>query len=279
MALLRVEEVRRSAERRRFHELGRVLFANEPRWAPPLLSYERWLFSRRHPYRRDADVVRFLARRGGAVVGRCCAHVRTGDDRGWFGAFECADDAAAVAALVEAARDWLAERGCTSVTGPATFTSADEAGVLVAGFEHPGGTGRPWHPPWYAEHLVEAGLESAGDMLRWRLPGEETGVVVAEGGPLPPHAGRFADSRLVLQAEAGAVAAVPDVSAVARTPSLRIRPPTEATIVRCEGDPSVLVPAMVNAAHLAGYRHVWAPWCPDDRVPDAVYRLCRQNWG
>ena len=37
------------------------------------------------------------------------------------------------------------------------------------GFEHPGGTGRPWHPPWYAEHLAACGFEPDGEpMPRWR---------------------------------------------------------------------------------------------------------------
>nr|MBA2281736.1 hypothetical protein [Acidimicrobiia bacterium] len=169
--LITVEEVRRAAERRRFHELGRVLFADEPRWAAPVAAFERGLFERGHPYRAGADVVRFLVRRLGTVVGRVCAHHVDGDAVGWFGTFECDDDPAAVAALVEVAGEWVAARGARSLSGPATFTLADEAGVLFSGFDHPGGTGRPWHPPWYAEHLQAAGLSRAHrSWPRWRLP-------------------------------------------------------------------------------------------------------------
>jgi hypothetical protein len=267
--------VRRADQRRRFHELGRVLFADEPRWPPVLRPYEAWMFERAHPYRRRAEVVRFLARRGGRVVGRICAHHADGTADGWFGAFECADDPEAVAALVRAARQWARLRGATSLSGPATFTVADEAGVLVAGFEHGGGTARPWHPPWYAAHLAAAGLAPLDRTFpRWRLAawGAPT---LAEDGTLPPHAGKLADRRLVLGGDAGAVAAVPDIGAALRATSLRRPPdPTEAAVVRLEGDPAALVPALLGAAAAAGYEAVWSPWSPDpSRPPDTVHQL------
>lgn len=256
-----------------------MLFADEPRWAPVLRPYEAWLFSRRHPYRQRAgvDVVRFLVRRGGHVVGRICAHHAAGSAEGWFGAFECADDPAAVRALVGAARDWVTARGATVLRGPATFTLADEAGVLADGFGWAGGTGRPWHPARYLEQLQAAGLvPSERTFPRWRLAteGAAAGDLV-RGGPAPPQAGRLTDPRLVLQGPAGAVAAVPDVTAALRSTSLRRIPtPTEAAVARLEGDPGVLVPGLLAAAAGAGYRWVWSPWCPDpDRPPDAVHRL------
>jgi hypothetical protein len=81
----------------------------------------------------------------------------------------------------------------------------------------------------------------------------------------------------VLDGPAGAVAGVPDVSAAARTTSLRRPVVTEASVVRCEGDPAALVPALLATAHAAGYEAVWAPWSPDDRPPDTVHRLFGQN--
>lgn len=275
-----VELVGRADQRRRFHELGRVVFADEPRWAPVLRSYEAWLFERRHPYHRRADVVRFLARRGGGVVGRICAHHAEGAGEAWFGAFEAADDATAVRGLVQAAGDWAAARGASRLRGPATFTLADEAGVLVQGYEHAGGTARPWHPPRYLEQLAAAGLErDERTFPRWRLPARGAAAVdLAPGGPLPPHAGKLADRRLVLTGAAGSVAAAPDIAAGLRTTSLRsarrtLDAVTEAAVVRVDGDPAVLVPALLGAADVAGYDDVWSPWSPEDRPPDTVHQL------
>lgn len=280
-----IEEVRRADQRRRFHELGRVLFADEPRWAPVLRSYESWLFERRHPYhqRPGVEVARFLARRGGEVVGRICAHHVEGSKTGWFGAFECAEDAAAVAALVDAAGEWVAERGAVRLAGPATFTLADEAGVLVDGFEHAGATARPWHPPWYQAHLTAAGFtpDATGSLPRWRLATVPGPVELHPDDLVPPHAGRLGDRRLALVGDAGAIAAVPNISGSLRATSLRAArraaaAPTEAAVVRLEGDPAALVPALRGAAHAAGYTHVWSPWSPDAEAtgsPDTVHQV------
>jgi hypothetical protein len=213
-------------------------------------------------------------------VGRACAHLREGSSDGAFGAFECADDAAAVDALIDACRAWLDDRDATHITGPMTFTAGDDAGALVEGFEHRGGTGRPWHPPWYSAHFEAAGLTPLDRTFpRWRLR-SGPGPRIPEGGPLPPHAGRFSDRRLALEsAAAGAVAAVPDVSAAVRAGSptaFRARS-TEAAVVRCDGDPATLVPALLTAAASAGYDVIWAPWSPDDGPPTTLHRLFGQN--
>lgn len=278
--MITVEVVSRADQRRRFHELGRVLFADEPRWAPVLRPYEAWLFERAHPYRQRADVVRFLARRDGQVVGRACAHHVDGAEDGWFGSFEVADDATAARGLVQAAGEWVGERGATRLRGPATFTLADEAGVQVEGFEHPGGTARPWHPPWYVEHLLAAGLALEDRTFpRWRLAAAGPAPTsFHEDAAVPPQAGTLADRRLVLTGGAGSVAAAPDVSASFRGTSLRaarrrLATVAEAAVVRVDGDPAVLVPALLGAAGIAGYEHVWSPWSPDDRPPDTVHQL------
>jgi hypothetical protein len=39
------------------------------------------------------------------------------------------------------------------------------------------------------------------------------------------------------------------------------------TIVELDGDPAVLVPRLLAAAHAAGYRWVVSPWSPDDATP------------
>ena len=242
-----------------------MLFADEPRWSPPLRSYETWLVSRRHPYRRTtgAELVRWLVRRGGQVVGRIAAHHVEGDDTAWFGGFECADDADAVAALVDAVADWAP----APVRGPALYLPDDgDAGILLEGHEHAGGTGRPWHPPWYASHLAAAGMAPVGEpMPRWRLR-PTPGPMLGRGGAVPPHAGRLVDRALVLEG----IAAVPDVTEIARG---RRRQPTEASVVFVDGDPAALVPALLAAA--AGrYEAVWAPWSPDaSRPPDTVHRM------
>src|SRR5690606_36272128 len=127
------------------------------------------------------------------------------------------DDRAVAEALVGAARTWLAEQGCSSMTGPLSFTAAEEWGVLVDGFDVAGVTGRPWHPPHLARLLVDLGGEEVERRSTWRLPAIDLGVELPLSPDRPGHAGGYADPRLVLEG----VAAVPDLSDVLRQPRLR----------------------------------------------------------
>jgi hypothetical protein len=210
------------------------------------------------------------------------AHVAVdGAREGWFGFYDAVDDPAVTGALVEAATEWLRERGCTSITGPASFTPEDDPGVLVDGFSVPGTTGRPWHPPWYADHLAAAGLARSEDEDRrtWRLPagGAPGGGIAASADVEPPAlAGRYADLRLLLAGPPGEVAAVPDLTGAGSPWQLAKRAKRGdwevCTVVHCDGDASILVPAVQAAAGLAGYRWVVAPWSPDpDAPPETVH--------
>jgi hypothetical protein len=265
VAVVTVEEVKGRAAFKRFVELPYLLFRDEPRWSPPLASYER---ARLDPHNRffDAgDGEYFLARRGGVVAGRITAHVAgRGDTDGWFGFYDAIDDAAVVRALVERAREWLREHGCTTMAGPASFTTADDLGILVDGFEAAGTTGRQWHPPWYHEHLAAADLQPTAEQRTWRVVSEAGPHPPSVEGPRPALAGRFADPRIVLPG----ITAVPDLtpargSAMALARMGRRRAWTTCTVVTVDGDPEVLVPQLRGAAADAGYEWVISPWSPD----------------
>src|SRR6188768_1935252 len=132
------------------------MYRDEPRWSPPVAAHEKArLDPHRNPFFQQGDGAYLLARRLGKPAGRLTAHLAAdGAREGWFGFYDAVDDVAVTAALVEAAAGWLRERGCTSMTGPASFTPEDEPGLLVDGFDVPGTTGRPWQPPHLAEHLA-----------------------------------------------------------------------------------------------------------------------------
>ena len=52
-----------------------------------------------------------------------------------FGFFDAEDDPEVGAALIDAAEDWLRERGRERMLGPMDFTTNDECGVLIEGFD------------------------------------------------------------------------------------------------------------------------------------------------
>lgn len=289
VAPVTVEPVEARTELRRFAEMPYALHHDDPRWRAGVRAWEEWrLDARRHPYFDRGDAAFLLARIGGRPAGRIAAHVAGSDavGAGFFGFFDAPDEPAVVEALLDAAHEWLAEQGATSMTGPVSWTADEEFGVLVDGFEHPARTGAPWRPAWYAERLLAAGLVPGERRVLYRLAAESADGPAPEPADLPPpsHAGRYADRALVLDG----IAAVPDVSEALAGASLRSawrvaraardRAFDTAVCVRCDGDPSVLVPRLRAAADAAGYRWILAPWAPDDRSPQRTYQVFSRSW-
>jgi GNAT superfamily N-acetyltransferase len=145
-------------------------------WVPPLRLERRLFLGRRtNAFFTHGEAEYFLARRDGRVAGRISAHINHAfnDHRqarwGWFGFLEFADDPDVLAALLDAAASWLRERGMERMVGPASFAMNDESGVLIEGYDLRPMILQPWHPPYYAARLEEAGMAKAMDLLMWNL--------------------------------------------------------------------------------------------------------------
>jgi GNAT superfamily N-acetyltransferase len=173
---LTVEPVR---GRRALNEFLRVPFrlhGEGTPWVPPLVSERRRFLDRsKNPFFEHADAEYFLARRDGRAVGRISAQVDRrwdefqGGNDGWFGFFETEDDAETAGGLLDAAAAWLRGRGRERMLGPADFTTNDECGLLVEGYEHAPMILQPWHPPHYRQHVESWGMTKTIDLLMWKL--------------------------------------------------------------------------------------------------------------
>jgi GNAT superfamily N-acetyltransferase len=173
---LEVAPVRSRADLKTFIRLPWRVYGTGDPWVPPLLiERRRYLDRKRNPWFEHADAELFLGRRDGEPVGRISAHVDHAFNDfhssrwGWFGFFECLDDAEAAAALLARAEERLRELGCDRMVGPASFTMNDEAGVLIEGHERPPVIQMPWQHPYYRDLLEQSGLEKAMDLLMWDL--------------------------------------------------------------------------------------------------------------
>jgi hypothetical protein len=182
---LEIRPVTRGRDLRAFVDLPFRMYADEPRWVPPL-RLERYLYlSRRTGSFFEHGTARlFLAERDGQVVGRISAHIDEAynahhDARwGWFGFLEVVDDAEVLEALLRAAEGWLRARGMERMVGPADFTANDGCGVLVEGFDRRPFLRQTWNQPYLVGLCEGAGLEKAMDMFFWALDvSERSGMV------------------------------------------------------------------------------------------------------
>jgi hypothetical protein len=138
-----VRPVSDRAKLTRFIKLPFRLHRGTP-WVPPLIFERRQFLNRsKNPYFDHADAEYFLAWRDGEPVGRITAQVDRrwdeyqGGSDGMFGFFDSTDDPAVAAALLDAAADWVRERGRARLLGPMDFTMNDDVGVLIEGFDAP----------------------------------------------------------------------------------------------------------------------------------------------
>jgi hypothetical protein len=181
---IEVRPVRSRRELKTFIKLPWRIYGNDDPWVPPLIPERRRFLDRsRNPWFEHADAELFVAWRDDSPVGRISAQVDHayndfhGSRWGWFGFFECVEDRAAAAALLDTAAGWLRERGQERMVGPASFTMNDEAGILVEGYERPPVIQTPWHHPYYKVLLEQAGLEKAMDLFMWDLQLETLDVL------------------------------------------------------------------------------------------------------
>jgi len=176
MASVSIRSVHSRRELKRFVKVPFRLHRESEQWVPPLI-FERMQFldRKKNPWFEHGEAEYFLAERDGEPVGRITVQV----DRRWdeyqggkdamFGFFEAAEDPEVVRALFDAASEWALARGRERLLGPMDFTTNDEIGILIEGFERQPMILEPWHPPYY-QRLIEAeGFGKAMDVLMWEL--------------------------------------------------------------------------------------------------------------
>jgi hypothetical protein len=176
MGAVSIRPVRSRRELKRFVKVPFRLHRDRSQWVPPLI-FERLQFldRGRNPYFEHAEAEYFLAERDGEPVGRITAQV----DRRWdefqggsdamFGFFESEEDLEVARALLDAATGWAAGRSRSRILGPMDFTTNDEIGVLIEGFERRPMILEPWHPPHYRQLIEANGFAKAMDVLMWEL--------------------------------------------------------------------------------------------------------------
>ena len=145
-------------ELKRFVKVPFRLHRDHPQWVAPLI-FERMEFldRKKNPYFEHAEAEYFLAERDGEPVGRISAQVD--QPLGRVPGRQRRD----VRLLRDRARtrrsprrcstpptEWAARaRAASRMLGPMDFTTNDEIGILIEGYERRPMILEPWHPPYY----------------------------------------------------------------------------------------------------------------------------------
>jgi len=182
IAPVEVKRVGNRIDRWRFVDLPFRIFGRDPEWVPPLRVSVHDRISPKHPANAHQETALWIAYRRGRPVARIGACVDRlfnefqGLSWAWIGFFESFDDPDAAAALFDTVWRWARARGATTCVGPASFTTNDECGLLVQGFEHPPLILTPHNPPYYERLWVDGGWEQTMDLWGWRFERASTAL-------------------------------------------------------------------------------------------------------
>jgi len=161
---------------RQFLATPDMVYGADTTWRPQL-KFERaaHLNPKKNPGAASLDNRQlFLAKRDGVYVGRIAAFINPAHDRhydekaGFFGFFDCEAQPKTGAALLGAAQDWLQDRRVNKIIGPAQWSTNEECGLLIDGFETPPVVMMPHGRPDYKDMLEAQGFEKATDMLAYQ---------------------------------------------------------------------------------------------------------------
>ena len=171
---MKIMPVRSKKDLMDFIKLPFQLYKNDPNWVPPLIMDQKDFFNpKKNPFYEHSEVQLFLAYKNDKLVGRISAHTNTqhnkfhNDKVGFFGFFEAIDDQEVANELIDAASEWLKAKGMDTLRGPMNFSTNDEVGLLIKGFETPPFVMMTHNPSYYLPLLENAGLQKSMDLFAY----------------------------------------------------------------------------------------------------------------
>jgi GNAT superfamily N-acetyltransferase len=127
----------------------------------------------KNPFFEHAEARLFLARRNGRPIGRISAQIdrlyleRYHDATGHFGFIDAIDDPRVFRALLAEAEAWLKSKGMRRAVGPFSFSTNEEVGLLIDGFDAPPVMMMPYSPPFAGAHVEAAGYAKVKDLVAY----------------------------------------------------------------------------------------------------------------
>lgn len=176
MEPLEIKPVKTLEERKAFLSFPWKVYQDNPYWVPPIFS-ERVHFTdpQKNPFFEHAEAQLYVAQRGEEIVGTIAAftnHLHNEyqkENVAFFGFFEVLEDFEAAEALFQSAEKWARERGHTALRGPAQWSTNDECGMLVDGFDDSPRILMTYNPRYYVDFIEKAGYKYARDLWAYQL--------------------------------------------------------------------------------------------------------------
>lgn len=157
-----------------FIKFGFKLYKDDPCWVPPFIEERLGYFdTKKNPLWQHARYQLFVARRNGEMIGTVGAVVNDNHNSvhnelaGGWGFFESIDDQEVACKLIQAAEDWCRLQGMACIRGPLNFSTNDEVGLLIDGYDTPPMVMMTHNPRYYPKLVEGCGYRKAMDLYAW----------------------------------------------------------------------------------------------------------------
>ena len=194
MADVEVIEVESKAQLKQFIKYPNELYRDDSNYVTPLMVERLEFFDKKkNPFYKAARTKLFLAIKDGKVCGRIatCENYRHNEynyeTAGFFGFFDTPDDYEIASKLLRVAMITLKKEGATVMRGPMNFSTNQECGFLVEGFDSPPMVMMTYnreHQPRLAEKF---GLKKVMDLVAY---------YITSATPTPVRIGRITERLL-----------------------------------------------------------------------------------
>jgi hypothetical protein len=164
----------------RFIDLPFSLYRNNPYYVPQLRKELKDQFSPRNPFFKHAHVRYYIAEENGRTRGRVASiinhrhHAFQHEDAGFFGFFESENDNDIAGALLDAVSADLKTEGMKLMRGPMNFSTNEECGFLMEGYDERPILMTPYNPPYYHALMEACGMVKSKDLYAFIYEMEQT---------------------------------------------------------------------------------------------------------
>ena len=178
-----IREITSRDDKLRFIKFPWEIYKGDPYWVPPFIS-ERvdFLDPKKNPSFEHMDVALFLAEKPGPsghpqIVGTIAALINHRHNEfhnekvGFFGLLEVINNQEVACALLETAEAWVKQHlpEATAIRGPMNFSTNDECGTLIDGFNSRPLVFMTYNLPYYPKLIEARAMGSAwiSTRMRW----------------------------------------------------------------------------------------------------------------
>jgi GNAT superfamily N-acetyltransferase len=173
---LELKEVKNPKDLKKFVLFPFSLYKDNDYWIPPLIKGElETLNPDKNPAFEHCEAKYVLAYKDGKIAGRIAGIVNSRFIKYWkkkwarFCWLDFIDDKEVSKALFQDIEDWARSKGMEGINGPMGFSTFEQQGMLIHGFDELPTIASAYNYPYYPKHLENLSYEKETDYVEYEV--------------------------------------------------------------------------------------------------------------